>query len=60
MARVQVKHFIGSPSFIENLINTFLAENSDRIEIIDFKVVEAENPGSAEPKNVFWLLYQQK
>jgi hypothetical protein len=60
MAGEQVKHFDGDPGYIENLINRFLAENSGRIEIVDFKVVERENKGSSGARNVFWLMYRTK
>ena len=58
MGQERIKQFSGDPSFIEVEVNTFLAQSGDHIELVDFRVVDAENEGSLAPKNVLYLLYK--
>jgi hypothetical protein len=60
MASVQVKYFDGNPGYIQNLVNKFLRENADKIDIVDFKVVSYEYKAGSETRNVFWLMYREK
>jgi hypothetical protein len=57
MVQERIKQFTGEPSFIEVEVNTFLAQSGDNIDLVDFRVVDAENESST-PKNVLYLLYR--
>ena len=58
MVQERIKQFTGDPSFIEVEVNTFLAQSGDNIDLVDFRVVDAENERTSAPKNVVYLLYK--
>ncbi len=58
MVQERIKQFTGEPSFIEVEVNTFLAQAGDKIDFVNFRVVDTDNDESSAPKNVVYLLYR--
>ncbi len=60
MVQERVKQFTGDPAHIEIILNQFLEQSGDNIEVIGFRVLDTETKGSSAPKNVLYLLYRLK
>jgi hypothetical protein len=61
MVQERIKQFTGDPAHIEIILNQFLEQSSDNIEVIGFRVVDTEIKGSSSaPRNVLYLLYRLK
>ena len=61
MVQERVKQFAGDPAHIEIILNQFLEQSGDNIEVIDFRVLDTETKGSSSaPENMLYLLYRIK
>ena len=61
MVQERIKQFTGDPAHIEIILNQFLEQSGDNIEVLGFRVLDTKTKGSSSaPKNVLYLLFKLK
>jgi hypothetical protein len=61
LGQIQIKTFSGGGTYVENLVNDFLKQNADKIEVISFQVVDNSSmsgSSSTDGRQVFYLMYR--